>query len=82
MQLLWSFIAQYILKYNIDIMFGCASFPGIDPVAHQRPFDYLHRNYLAPKSIRPQALKSRKINMKKKNYKIFLLRNFCHLFHL
>ena len=30
MQLLWAFIAQYVIKYNIEIMFGCASFPGID----------------------------------------------------
>ena len=64
MQLLWSFIAQYVLKYEIDIMFGCASFPGIKPVIHKNPFDYLYRNYLAPENIRPQALKGRYISMK------------------
>ena len=30
MRLLWSFIAQYIIKYEIDIMFDCASFPGVN----------------------------------------------------
>ena len=34
MQLLWSFIAQYIIKYEIDT-FGCASFPGINPNIHK-----------------------------------------------
>ncbi len=64
MQLLWSFIAQYVLKYEIDIMFGCASFPGIKPIVHKNPFNYLYRNYLAPQDIRPKALKDRYINMK------------------
>ena len=64
MQLLWSFIAQYVVKYDIQIMFGCASFPGIQAEAHKKPFDYLYRNYLAPKNIRPKALENRYINMK------------------
>ena len=67
MQLLWSFIAQYILKYEIDIMFGCASFPGIKPDEHKAPFNYLHRHYLAPNNIRPKALSSRYVIMKNKN---------------
>lgn len=64
MQLLWSFIAQYVIKYDIEVMFGCASFPGTDPGLHKIAFDYLHRNYLAPKNIRPRALKNRYIGMK------------------
>jgi putative hemolysin len=66
MQLLWSFIAQYVLKYEIKIMFGCASFPGIKAELHKKAFDYLYRNYLAPKDIRPIALKNRYVNMKYK----------------
>ncbi|MBV8739368.1 MAG: GNAT family N-acetyltransferase, partial [Alphaproteobacteria bacterium] len=30
-QLLWSGIAAYVFRYNIDLMFGCASLPGTDP---------------------------------------------------
>tara|TARA_B100001989_G_scaffold250666_1_gene228204 strand:+ start:1371 stop:2174 length:804 start_codon:yes stop_codon:yes gene_type:complete len=67
MQLLWSFIAQYVLKYDIEIMFGCASFPGIEPELHKTAFDYLYRNYLAPTNIRPKALKNRYIRMKSEN---------------
>ena len=64
MQLLWSFIAQYVFKYDIEIMFGCASFPGIVPEEHKVAFDYLYRNYLAPNNIRPKAVEDRFINMK------------------
>tara|TARA_E500000331_G_scaffold334534_1_gene359791 strand:- start:341 stop:1141 length:801 start_codon:yes stop_codon:yes gene_type:complete len=77
MQLLWTFIAQYVLKYEISIMFGCASFPGIKPNVHAKSFDYLYRNYLAPENIRPKALKDRFIEMqaigvRKINFKEFL----------
>ena len=76
MQLLWSFIAQYIIKYEIDIMFGCASFPGINPNIHKNSFNYLYRNYLAPKAIRPTALKERFIKMKLRLIKNCLLKIF------
>ena len=32
MQLLWRGIAAYVLRHRIDIMFGCASLPGIAPM--------------------------------------------------
>ena len=35
MGLLWKGIADYILHYNIGVLFGCASFPGTDPQAHK-----------------------------------------------
>ena len=64
MQLLWAFIAQYVIKYNIEIMFGCASFPGIELSKHKAALAYLHKKYLAPAHIRPVAIKSRYIKMK------------------
>ncbi len=76
MQLLWSFIAQYVLKYEIDVMFGCASFPGINPIIHKKPFNYLHKNYLAPKKIRPIALKGRFINMKNESFEKVSFKEF------
>ena len=77
MQLLWAFIAQYVTKYNIEIMFGCASFPGIDVNKHKLALSYLHNKHLAPNYIRPVAIKSRYITMKdinsnEKNFKKFL----------
>lgn len=78
MQLLWTFIAQYITKYNIRIMFGCASFPGTEIEKHRLALSYLDSRYLAPPSIRPIAIKDRYIKMRDndvydKNFKSFLI---------
>jgi putative hemolysin len=59
MQLLWRGIAEYIVAYNIDLMFGCASFPGTDLSALAVPLSYLYHNHLAPDDLRPRAIKRR-----------------------
>ena len=76
MQLLWNFIAHYVHKYQIDIMFGCASFPGINPPEHKNAFNYLHKNYLAPKKIRPTAVKNRYIEMGSETTNYFSFKDF------
>lgn len=63
MQLLWRGIAEYIATYNIDLMFGCASFPGTDPSALALPLSYLHHNYMAPEELRPRAVEGRYVSM-------------------
>ncbi len=76
MQLLWKFIAQYVIKYDIKIMFGCASFSGIDLSKHKAALAYLHKKYLAPINIRPVALKSRYIEMKDSRFDDFDFKSF------
>jgi putative hemolysin len=56
MQALWRGIASYVFAHNIDLMFGCASLPGIDPDALALPLSYLYHNHLAPQEFRPRAL--------------------------
>ena len=56
MQLLWRGIAAYVFHYDIALMFGCASLPGIDPEALALPLAYLYHNHLAPPALRPRAL--------------------------
>jgi putative hemolysin len=56
MQLLWRGIAAYVLRNGIDLMFGCASLPGIDPDRIAAELTYLYCNHLAPREIRPRAL--------------------------
>jgi L-ornithine Nalpha-acyltransferase len=63
MQLLWSGIAAYVFYHDIALMFGCASFPGIDPDALATPLSYLHHCHLAPPALRPRALSERYVNM-------------------
>jgi len=62
-QLLWQAIAAYIFHYEIDILFGCASLPGINPNKHRLPLSYLHHFHRAPLCIRSIALPGRLVNM-------------------
>ncbi len=63
MQLLWQGIAAYIFHYNIDLMFGCASFPGDDPEEHTQALGYLESFHQAPDLLCPKALPSRRVNI-------------------
>ncbi|MDP9196178.1 MAG: GNAT family N-acetyltransferase [Pseudomonadota bacterium] len=56
LQLLWRGIAAYVFRHDIQLMFGCASFPGTDPLALSHELSYLYHNYLAPPELRPVAL--------------------------
>jgi len=42
MQLLWRGVSVYLKRFSIDVMFGCASLPGTDPVPLALPLAYLH----------------------------------------
>lgn len=63
MQLMWRGLATYVLHYNIEIMFGCASLHGTDVGALALPLSYLHHKCLAPPEIRPKALPERYSDM-------------------
>ncbi len=63
MQLLWRGIGAYVARFDIALMFGCASFHGTDPDAHAMALSYLHHYHLAPENLCPVALKSRYIEM-------------------
>lgn len=59
MQLLWRGIGAYVSKFNVQIMFGCASFHGINPQEHAHALSYLYHYHLAPEEIRSRALPER-----------------------
>lgn len=63
MQLLWRGIGSYVAKFDIGLMFGCASFHGTDPGAHAMALSYLHHYHLAPAELRPVALPSLYVEM-------------------
>lgn len=63
MQLLWRGIAEYVFFYNIDIMFGCASLPSVEPEELAMPLSYLYHHHLAPPALRPRALPHRRVEM-------------------
>jgi len=53
--LLWRGIADYIARHQIGLMFGCASFAGIDPDAHAEALSFLAHNFLAAPEQRPSV---------------------------
>lgn len=63
LQLLWQGITDFMLDHNIELMFGCASLHGTDIQALAQPLSYLYHHHLAPKALRPQALKERYVDM-------------------
>lgn len=67
MQLLWRGIAAYVFHHRIDLMFGCASLPGVDPDALSEELSYLYYNHLAPPSVCPRALTDRYVDMRRRD---------------
>ena len=67
LQLLWQGIAAYVFSHKIDLMFGCASFPGTQPETHQAALAYLRSQHQAPQIIRPSALPKKYIDMASKH---------------
>jgi putative hemolysin len=63
MQLLWQGIAAYIFNFKIDLMFGCASFPGTKLEEHRTALAYLQTQHQAPIDFCPRALPHRYISM-------------------
>ncbi len=49
---LWNRLAQYVIENNIEILFGVASFHGINPMDYAHQLAYLHQNHLAPEDLR------------------------------
>ncbi|GEO81384.1 GNAT family N-acetyltransferase [Pararhodospirillum oryzae] len=59
MQLLWRGIAAYVHRYDIALMFGCASLHGTNPADLAPQLSYLYHHHLAPEALRPRALPER-----------------------
>lgn len=53
---LWQGVADYVLKRDIEVMFGVASFAGTEPARHAQALSLLHHYHLAPPALRPRAL--------------------------
>jgi len=46
-ELLWQGIWAHVLAHRIDVMVGCASFPGVDALHHREALAFLHAHALA-----------------------------------
>jgi putative hemolysin len=65
MQLMWRGIAEYVLHFDVQIMFGCGSMHGTDPDALGQQLAYLHHYHLAPPALRPVALSDRYVSLER-----------------
>ena len=52
MHLLWTGLAEYVARNEIEILFGVASFHGTDPAVIAHALSFLHHNYLASDELR------------------------------
>ncbi|HKQ44653.1 MAG TPA: GNAT family N-acyltransferase [Rhizomicrobium sp.] len=55
MQLLWKGLLAYVARFDIDLMFGCASLPGTDVTEMALPLSYLHHFHPMPEHLRVKA---------------------------
>ncbi|MCB1445312.1 MAG: GNAT family N-acetyltransferase [Rhizobiaceae bacterium] len=62
-ELLWQGNWAYALKHNLDVMFGCGSFPGAFPEFHALALSFLHHTVLASGDWAVRAAPNRYRNM-------------------
>jgi len=62
-ELLWQGNWAYALKHDLNVMFGCASFPGRFPELHALALSFLHHNVLAQNEWAVSALHPHGRNM-------------------
>lgn len=53
---LWTGLADYVARHQIEILFGVASFRGTNADALAQPLSLLHHRHLAPPELRVKAL--------------------------
>lgn len=64
--LLWQGVAAYLCRYEIGLLFGCASFHGTEPEALAAELSYLYHYCRAPAEIRTRALAHRYVEMNRR----------------
>ncbi len=55
MHLLWDGLGDYVTRHNIGLLFGVASFPGVDIAPLKEALTFLHHKYLAPDDLRVRS---------------------------
>ena len=80
MKLLWGAIAEYIKLYDINILLGCASFPGIEVQKFSKELSFLKNNYSLPEEMSVRSLVNNNYPFYyKNNFKESDLRTFAKL---
>jgi L-ornithine Nalpha-acyltransferase len=62
-ELLWQGLWTYVRERGVDVMLGCASFPGTDPTQHALALSFLHHYSRAPEDWFVSAHPDLKVDM-------------------
>jgi putative hemolysin len=62
-ELLWQGIWNYVRHSKIDVLFGCASLQGADPINHELQLSYLAHHFAAPEQWKVRPLTPRFVSM-------------------
>lgn len=54
LRMAWAAMTRFVDRHGVQMLFGCASFPGTDPASHAQAFALLNQHYLAPRRWRPE----------------------------
>ena len=54
LMLIWKYAMSFLQDNKIDVMFGCASFTGVNIDEHRPILNYLYEHHLAPEFLRPE----------------------------
>ncbi|SCZ57898.1 ornithine-acyl[acyl carrier protein] N-acyltransferase [Epibacterium ulvae] len=60
---LWNGLSEYVLKNDIEVLFGTASFHGTDLEKLAAPLSLLHHNHLAPEDLRVRSKSYESMNL-------------------
>jgi len=61
MSLLWAGLASLVFAREVRFLFGCASFPGLDPAPISQALSLLRCEHMAPEEIRARALQPHRL---------------------
>lgn len=62
-ELLWHGIWSYVRQHGVDVMVGCASFPGVDPAQHAAALSFLHHKARPPEEWQVSAHDHLRVDM-------------------
>ena len=60
--MLWRGLATYIINNQVDLIFGCASFPSSNCKLFIKQLSYLYHYHKTPKSLRTRPVKKLRAN--------------------
>jgi L-ornithine Nalpha-acyltransferase len=60
---LWNGLADYVLERGVEVLFGVASFHGVEVGQHAQALSWLHHHHLAPEALRVTARDAQRIEM-------------------